>query len=298
MRAAAESMIPLISAVGHETDVTLIDFAADKRAPTPTAAAEMAVPVRADLLLQVDSLARRALACWQRSQEARRTELRAAARALPSAEELLALPRQRLDHAAARLPRALTANAQSHHAQFSRIAGAARPAASAHRGRRACREQIATLADRVRARRDGGAPAPAGAPRRDHAAAAGRRAGQCASPPRSARRASASARWRWQQRARRAIETHPATARSGRRALWPTAARALLSRRAGARLCAGARSRRPAVAHRRCDRRRACAWISSFPTAASAPRPRASRRRPACATPVKPRRGRRRRCQS
>ena len=84
VRAAAESMIPLISAVGHETDVTLIDFAADKRAPTPTAAAEMAVPVRSELLLQVDSCARRALACWQRSQERRRTELRAATRALPT----------------------------------------------------------------------------------------------------------------------------------------------------------------------------------------------------------------------
>src|SRR3978361_1596965 len=97
VRAAAESMIPLISAVGHETDVTLIDFASDKRAPTPTAAAEMAVPVRADLIAELMSKARRALACWQRAQDHRRTELRAAARALPNAEELLAIPRQRLD---------------------------------------------------------------------------------------------------------------------------------------------------------------------------------------------------------
>src|SRR6201982_1775345 len=58
VRAAADSMIPLISAVGHETDTPLIDSAAAKRAPTPTAAAEMAVPVRSELVARVDSLAR------------------------------------------------------------------------------------------------------------------------------------------------------------------------------------------------------------------------------------------------
>jgi exodeoxyribonuclease VII large subunit len=123
VRAAAASLIPLISAVGHETDVTLIDFVADRRAPTPTAAAEMAVPVRAELAVDIQSLERRALAGWLRSQEARRAAVRSAARALPDADEVLALPRQRLDHAAVGLGRGLRANAHLHRASFTRIGG-------------------------------------------------------------------------------------------------------------------------------------------------------------------------------
>jgi exodeoxyribonuclease VII large subunit len=129
VRAAADSLIPLISAVGHETDVTLIDFVADRRAPTPTAAAEIAVPVRIALIDRIDSLARRSLACWARANDHRRTELRAAIRALPSAEMLLALPRQRLDASADRLPRALIANAQAHHAAYTRVASRLSPQA-------------------------------------------------------------------------------------------------------------------------------------------------------------------------
>jgi exodeoxyribonuclease VII large subunit len=122
VRAAADSMIPLISAVGHETDVTLIDFASDRRAPTPTAAAEMAVPVRAELMAEIAALTSRRLACWQRGIAQRRKELTLLARALPAAEDVLAGPRQRLDGCAERLPRALLANAQIHRTQYSRCA--------------------------------------------------------------------------------------------------------------------------------------------------------------------------------
>ncbi|MEO0915212.1 MAG: exodeoxyribonuclease VII large subunit, partial [Pseudomonadota bacterium] len=112
VRAAASSTIPLISAVGHETDTTLIDFAADQRAPTPTAAAEMAVPVRADLVAHVATLEARRLKGFGRALEIRGQRLRDLARALPRPEALVGERSQRLDALGPRLDLALGAFAQ------------------------------------------------------------------------------------------------------------------------------------------------------------------------------------------
>lgn len=118
VRAAAASAIPLISAVGHETDWTLIDHAADLRSPTPTGAAEKAVPVRAELMALVADLSRRQFGAMRRLSDRRRSDLRALARALPGPEAVLSAPRQRLDLAATRLAPALARNARVHELQL------------------------------------------------------------------------------------------------------------------------------------------------------------------------------------
>ena len=121
VRAAANSMIPLVSAVGHETDWTLIDHAADRRAPTPTAAAEMTVPVRSEMAAQTGGFARRLAAAVMRLAERRRADVRALARALPSAEDVLALPRQRLDRAGENLPRRVGAGLNERKLKVGRL---------------------------------------------------------------------------------------------------------------------------------------------------------------------------------
>ncbi len=127
VRAVAESRIPVISAVGHETDTTLIDLAADRRAPTPTAAAEMAVPVRAELLARLAELEGRRLSAWARFVARLRERVAGLARALPRPRDLLALARQRLDELAARLPLALRALVRDRRAELHRLEGALAP---------------------------------------------------------------------------------------------------------------------------------------------------------------------------
>jgi exodeoxyribonuclease VII large subunit len=119
VRAVSRSDIPVISAVGHETDITLIDYVADRRAPTPTGAAEMAVPVRGELIAYVDDLGSRQRGAVRRSLANLRDRTRAATAGLPRAIDLTATQRQRLDLAAARLESALRDSYQKKALRFA-----------------------------------------------------------------------------------------------------------------------------------------------------------------------------------
>lgn len=123
VRAVSESDIPVISAVGHETDWTLVDLVADARAPTPTKAAEWSVPKYDELIEQLGSLGLRLSTTVRRQLDTARTHLKAAGRGLPTRDDLLAMPRQRFDAVDKRLGRALLANTRAHHTRQARVAG-------------------------------------------------------------------------------------------------------------------------------------------------------------------------------
>ncbi len=127
VRAAAASEIPLISAVGHETDTTLIDYASDLRAPTPTAAAELAVPVRLDLMAGLDGQGARLSRALAQGIGLRGQRLRDLGRALPRLDGLLAGPRQRFDTGVQRLGGALGLAVSRRRGRFEAVAARVRP---------------------------------------------------------------------------------------------------------------------------------------------------------------------------
>jgi exodeoxyribonuclease VII large subunit len=123
VRAAADSPIPLISAVGHETDTTLIDHASDRRAPTPTAAAEIAVPVRTELFAQLGELSHRARQCLARRAERSRERFDLTVCRWPQPRAIFAPMTQRLDEVGERLPRSLAARAGTARGDLNLVAG-------------------------------------------------------------------------------------------------------------------------------------------------------------------------------
>ncbi len=144
VRAAADSSIPLISAVGHETDTTLIDHAADLRAPTPTAAAELAVPVRSELFASLADLGRRAAHCLSLRSDRARERLELTVCRWPQPQALFLPAAQRTDELGERLPRALAARAGHARADLNAIAPRLRVELVNDRIRRAG-EQLAGL---------------------------------------------------------------------------------------------------------------------------------------------------------
>lgn len=151
VRAAAESRIPLISAVGHETDWTLIDLVADSRAPTPTKAAEWVVPMFSDLVEQLESLGTRQRGSVRRFLVETRTHLKAASRGLPKLESIIAMPRQRFDDCDKRLGRALLANTRAHGMRLARTGSRLSPATLMQRLGRAGERLAATEARALQA---------------------------------------------------------------------------------------------------------------------------------------------------
>ncbi|QGP80308.1 exodeoxyribonuclease VII large subunit [Sphingobium sp. CAP-1] len=128
VRAVADCTIPIISAVGHETDTTLCDYAADRRAPTPTAAAEMAVPVRAELLAGLSEMGLRAGRAVRRGAGQARERLEMQARLMPTPDMLLSPQRQRLDHLSDGLVSGLRHRLADARAHLGQAGGALRPA--------------------------------------------------------------------------------------------------------------------------------------------------------------------------
>ena len=143
-RAVATSQIPVISAVGHETDWTLIDFVADARAPTPTKAAEWAVPKHSDLVGRMSELTVRRLQAVTRIVQGARSHLRAAARGLPRPQDLIGFARQRFDGASGRLSYALRSFAAQKRARLGQWQGRLDARLIAQRAER-CHERLYAL---------------------------------------------------------------------------------------------------------------------------------------------------------